>query len=56
MILRDNGYIEIEGESDDESMPPLEDDDNDDVEYPIVGELLVARHVLNMQVKDENEV
>ncbi|GKV47145.1 hypothetical protein SLEP1_g54065 [Rubroshorea leprosula] len=42
MILREDGEIEIKGESDDESMPPLEDA-NDGVEYAIDGELLIMR-------------
>jgi hypothetical protein len=33
MVLKDDGGIESEGESDDESMPPLED--ASDVEYPV---------------------
>ncbi|GKV11026.1 hypothetical protein SLEP1_g22315 [Rubroshorea leprosula] len=41
MILREDGEIETEGESDDESMPPLEDA-NDGVEYAVDGELLIT--------------
>ncbi|GKV18389.1 hypothetical protein SLEP1_g28784 [Rubroshorea leprosula] len=41
MILREDGEIETKGESDDESMPPLEDA-NDGVEYAVDGELLVT--------------
>ncbi|GKV00617.1 hypothetical protein SLEP1_g13283 [Rubroshorea leprosula] len=41
MILREDGEIETKGESNDESMPPLQDA-NDGVEYAIDGELLVA--------------
>ncbi|GKV07032.1 hypothetical protein SLEP1_g18843 [Rubroshorea leprosula] len=45
MILREDGEIETEGESDDESMPPLEDA-NDGVEYAVNGELLVTKYVV----------
>ncbi|KAH9668396.1 hypothetical protein KPL70_021399 [Citrus sinensis] len=37
MILRDDGDVETESESDDDPMPPLEDA-NDGVEYPVDGE------------------
>ncbi|GKV11657.1 hypothetical protein SLEP1_g22897 [Rubroshorea leprosula] len=55
MILREDGEIEIEVESDDESMPPLEDA-NDGVEYAVDGELLVTRLALNVQAKEDDEV
>ncbi|GKV17965.1 hypothetical protein SLEP1_g28407 [Rubroshorea leprosula] len=55
MILREDGEIEIEGESDDESMPPLEDA-NDGVEYAVDGELLVTKRALNVQAKEDDEV
>ena len=54
MVLKDDGGIESEGESDDESMPPLED--ASDVEYPVNGELLVARRALSAQAKEGDEV
>ena len=54
MVLRDNGEIETDDEDEIESMPPLED--ADDEEYAAQGELLVARRALNMQVKEEDEV
>ena len=54
MVLKDDGDIESEGESDDESMPPLED--ASDVEYPENGELLVARRALSAQAKEDEEV
>ncbi|GKV07003.1 hypothetical protein SLEP1_g18815 [Rubroshorea leprosula] len=47
MILREDGEIETEGESDDDSMPPLEDAD-DGMEYAVDGELLVTRRALNV--------
>ncbi|KAH9657923.1 hypothetical protein KPL70_023278 [Citrus sinensis] len=55
MILRDDGDVETESELDDDPMPPLEDA-NDGVEYPVDGKLMVARRVLNMQVKEDAEV
>lgn len=54
MILKDNGDIETKDESNDESMS-LEDDD-DSMENPVTRELLIARHALNVQVKDEDQV
>ena len=55
MILRDDGDVETESESDNDPMPPLEDA-NDGVEYLVDGKLMVARHALNMQVKEDAEV
>ncbi|GKV05420.1 hypothetical protein SLEP1_g17437 [Rubroshorea leprosula] len=55
MILREDGEIETDGESDDESMPPLEDA-IDGVEYAVDGELLVTRQALNVQAKEDDEV
>ncbi|GKV06452.1 hypothetical protein SLEP1_g18350 [Rubroshorea leprosula] len=56
MILKEDGEIEIEGESDDDSMPPLEDVDDGGMEYAVDGELLVTRHALNVQAKEDDEV
>ncbi|KAH9734857.1 hypothetical protein KPL71_017535 [Citrus sinensis] len=55
MILRDDGDVEIESESDDDPMPSLEDA-NDGVEYLVDGKLMVARRALNVQVKEDAEV
>ncbi|KAH9680109.1 hypothetical protein KPL71_026421 [Citrus sinensis] len=54
MILRDDGDVETESESDDDPMPLLEDA-NDGVEYLVDGKLMVARRALNMQVKEDAE-
>ena len=54
MVLKDEGGIESEDESDDESMPPLEN--ASDLEYPVGGELLVARRALSAQAKADDEV
>ena len=51
MVMRVDGVIETESESDEDSMRPLEDDDENGVEYPVEGEALVVRHTLNAQVK-----
>ena len=44
MILRDDGDVETESESDDDPMPPLEDA-NDGVEYPVDGKLMVVKKI-----------
>ena len=55
MILREDGGFESEEEVNKESKQPLRDDD-ENVEYPVTGELLVTRRVLSVQVKeDDNE-
>ena len=54
MVIRDNGEIETDDESESDSMPPLED--VDDEEYAVQGELLVARRALSVQVKENDEV
>ena len=52
--MRDNGEIETYHESDCDSVPSLED--ADDEEYATQGELLVARRALSVQAKEEGEV
>ncbi|PON88620.1 hypothetical protein TorRG33x02_155250, partial [Trema orientale] len=54
MVLRDDGEIETEDEDETNSMPPLEDANEE--EYPAQGDLLVARRALSAQAKDEEEV
>ncbi|XP_061346005.1 uncharacterized protein LOC133291717 [Gastrolobium bilobum] len=54
MILKDNGDVESEGESDNEYIPSLED--ASDIELPVEGELLVARRALSVQVKEDKEL
>ena len=53
MVINAQGELESENEEevDDNDMPPLED--ADDEQSAVVGDLLVARRVLNMQVKEE---
>ena len=52
--MRDNGEIETKMESDCDSMPSLED--ADDEEYVVQGELMVARRALSLQAKKDNEM
>jgi hypothetical protein len=47
MIARVDGEVETESEGNDDQMPPPEDACDDDVEYPVEGESLVARHALS---------
>ena len=54
MVLRDDGEIETKDEDDTDSIPPLED--ADDEEYATQGDLLVAMRALNVQVKEDDEV
>ena len=54
MIVRVDGELEIESESDADQMPMLEDTCDDDVEYPVEGESLVARRALSAQVKEDD--
>ena len=52
MVLRDNGEIVTEDETEENEIPPLED--VEDVEYIAPGELtLVARRALSVQVKED---
>jgi hypothetical protein len=46
--------VEIESEGDDDQMPLLEDACDDDVEYPMEGESLVARRAFNAEVKEDD--
>uniref|UniRef100_A0A2N9IYE9 Reverse transcriptase domain-containing protein n=1 Tax=Fagus sylvatica TaxID=28930 RepID=A0A2N9IYE9_FAGSY len=54
MIARVDGEVESESESDADQMPLLEDACDDDVEYPVKGESLVARRALSSQVKEDD--
>jgi hypothetical protein len=54
MIARVDGEMETESESDADQMPMLEDTCDDDVEYPVEGESLVARCALSAQVKEDD--
>ena len=54
MITCVDGEVEIESEEDNDQMPSLEDACDDNVEYPVEGESLMARHDLNVQVKEDD--
>jgi len=54
MIARVDGEVKIESEGDDDQRPPLEDVCDDDVEYPVEGESLVAKRALSAQVKEDD--
>ena len=54
MIARIDGDVETESEGDDDQIPLLEDACDDNVEYPVKGESLVARHALSDQVKEDD--
>ncbi|KAL5554487.1 hypothetical protein UlMin_041888 [Ulmus minor] len=54
MIMREDGDVETESESKEDSMPPLED--VSDIEEPVDGELLVARRALTAIVKEDEKV
>jgi hypothetical protein len=53
MVINAQGELESENEEevDDDDMPSSEDADNE--QNAVVGDLLVARRVLNVQVKEE---
>ena len=53
MIVRIDGEVETKSEGDDDQIPSLEDACDDNVEYPVEGESLVARCALNAQVKED---
>jgi len=54
MIARVDGEVETESKGDDDQMPPLEDARDNDVEYSVEGESLVARCALSAQVKEDD--
>ena len=54
MIARVDRDVETESEKDDDQMPSLEDACDDNVEYPVEGESLVARCALSAQVKEDD--
>jgi hypothetical protein len=51
MIVRVDGEVETESKGDDDQLPLLEDACDDEVEYPVEGESLVARHALSAKSK-----
>ena len=55
MILRDNGQITYDSEDETESMEPLEECFNFEVEEPVHGDLLVTRRALSIQPEDDGD-
>ena len=54
MVLRSNGEVETESETEAESLPLM--DESDGEECPVDGVTLVTRRALNLQAREENEV
>ena len=54
IITRVDEKVETESEEDDDQMPSLEDACDNNIEYPVEGESLVARHALSAQVKEDD--
>ena len=54
MIARIDGEVETESEGDDDQIPSLEDACDDNVEYLVEGESLVAWRALSAQVKEDD--
>ena len=54
MITRIDGELETKSEGDDDQIPSLKDACDDNVEYPVEGESLVARRALSAQVKEDD--
>ena len=54
MITCVDGEVETKSEEDDDQMPSLEDACDNNIEYPVEGESLVARHALSAQVKEDD--
>ena len=54
MIAHIDGEVETKSEGDDDQIPSLEDACDDNVEYPVEGESLVARRALSAQVKEDD--
>ena len=49
MVMRDNGEIETDNELDCDSMPSLED--ANDEEYVVQGKMMVARRALSVRLR-----
>ncbi|RDY13239.1 hypothetical protein CR513_01870, partial [Mucuna pruriens] len=55
MSMLDNGEIETESSSDDE-MPPLEDCSDVEFTEPVNGDILVTRHALSIEPKEDGDM
>lgn len=51
IVLRKDREYETEEESDDDSMPPLKDTSDVELQFPIRAEIIVSRRALSMQIK-----
>ena len=54
MIAHINREVETESEGDDDQIPSLKDACDDNVEYLVEGESLVAKRALSAQVKEDD--
>jgi hypothetical protein len=54
IVARVDGGVKTKSEGDDDQMPIFEDVCDDDVEYLVECELLVARRALSAQVKEDD--
>lgn len=52
MILKEDGEIES-GTKEEDTMPHLEEDN--EVEHPVDGKILVTRQALSMKIKEDEE-
>ena len=53
-IVMRGGKILIDSEEEEDSMPPLDDTNDVDSEFPVEEETLVTRRVLSVQVKEDD--
>jgi hypothetical protein len=55
MVMRKHEKIEFENNrSEDDEMPPLENNSDENVEYPVKEKSLLIRHVLNFHIKKDD--
>jgi hypothetical protein len=55
MLTRDNGEVEyLSDKFESEEMPPLVDCSDEEIAYLVMGEVLVIRRVLNIQIKEDD--
>ena len=55
MVMREHREIEFENDrSEDDEMPPLKDNSDENVEYPVKEKSLIIRYVLNFYIKKDD--
>jgi hypothetical protein len=55
MLTRDNEEFESESDKyESEEMPPFKDCNDEEIAYLVEREALIIRHVLNMQIKEDD--